>query len=69
MTDVRVRYRMIDPYGVAHWLTEHECARALDGGWGDGVMALDLDTWTERRLTEAEKKHISFLSDEYSGSK
>jgi hypothetical protein len=70
-----VRYRMIEPVsleggnGRGKWLTFHECARALDRGWRDGKVAMDLDTMTERACTPEECRDISTASDDYSGSK
>lgn len=63
-----VRYLMIHN-GKRHWLTEEVCARALNGPWIDGGMALDLDTFVERPLTEAEKDRITRRSHESSANK
>lgn len=60
---------MITPAGHRHWLTEIECARALNGPWQDGRMAMDLDDFIERPLTAKEKRRITNLSDDLSGEK
>lgn len=65
-----VRYLMLEPVsGRRSWMSFKECAVALDRGWGDGAVAMDLKTGEERPLTEEEKRAISNASDEYSASK
>lgn len=66
------RYLMVSMRGNRHWMSEGECAAALNAPWYDGGVAMDTDgpdAWVERPLTQEEKDRITRRSHEMSAWK